>query len=49
MLFGNWDQFYSNTFPRGDNDEIVKIHRGNLEFFYKTTGPILTKVGKTYP
>ena len=41
-------QFFSyeghRHFPRGDNFEIVKIHRRNLKIFSRTTGPFSTKL-----
>ena len=45
-----WIQVFSNEgscpFPRGDNNEIAKIHWWNLKiFFTKSTGPYLTKLG----
>ena len=37
-------------FPRGDNHEIVKVHRRNLYiFFSRTAGPISTKFGTKHP
>ena len=36
-------------FPRGDNYEIAKIHLWNLKIFYRTTGPISTKLGTMHP
>ena len=38
------------SFKRGDNYEIVKIHWRNLKiFFYRTTGPISTKLNTKHP
>ena len=47
-------QVYSNDwpclFPRWDNKEIVKIHWWTLKiFFFRTTGPISTKLGTKHP
>ena len=37
-------------FRRGDDYELVKIHRQNFKiFFYKTTGPISSIISKKYP
>ena len=37
-------------FPRGDNDEIAKIHWRNLKIlFSRTTGPISTKLCTKHP
>ena len=36
-------------FIRGDNYEIAKMHWWNLKNFYRTTGPISTKLGKMHP
>ena len=42
----NWT---TNSFPRGDDYEIVKIQWQNFKiFFYRTTGQILTKLGTKY-
>ena len=40
----------SRRFPRGDNNEIAKIHWRNLKFFFsRTTEPMSTKLGTKHP
>ena len=34
---------------RGDNHKNVKIGWGHLKIFYRTTGPILTRLGINHP
>ena len=39
-----------SPFPRGENYEITKIHCQNLKiFFWRTTGPISTKLSTKHP
>ena len=46
-------QFYSGEGPspisKGDNSDIVKIHRRLLKFFSRTTGPKSTKLATKHP
>ena len=46
-------QFYTNegphSFPRGDNNQIAKIHLQNLKTFSQTTRPISPKLGTKHP
>jgi hypothetical protein len=39
----------SGPLQRGDNHKNVKIGWGHLKIFSRTTGPILTRLGKNYP
>jgi hypothetical protein len=34
---------------RGDNHKNVKIGWGHLKIFFRTTGPILTRLGTNHP
>ena len=39
----------SHPFPRGDDNEIAKIHCQTLQIFLRTTGPISTKLSTKHP
>jgi hypothetical protein len=45
-------QVYSNKGPsplqRGDNHKNVKMGWGHLKIFFRTTGPILTRLGTNH-
>ena len=39
-----------HPFPRGDDNEVAKIHGRNLKMFYpRTAGSVLTKYGTKHP
>jgi hypothetical protein len=46
-------QVCSNKGPgplqRGDNHKNVKMGWGHLKIFFRTSGPILTRLGMNYP
>ena len=47
MCKGNSTLF--KTFPRGDNIKIMEIRLPTLKIFFRTTGPVSTKLGTKHP
>jgi hypothetical protein len=53
IKFDHNRKFFSKTAPgplqRGDNHKNVKMGRGRLKIFSRTTGPVLTRLSKNHP